>query len=91
MRVNFSYSPPNAAAAGARSAHYSIVRLSHELADLFKEWLAAERPDRARRVMSLIRQTRNGKENDTRFGLRMTGEGPVADMLPEDLHLEALQ
>jgi DNA repair photolyase len=71
----------HAAQAGARYAHYSILRLSHELRDLFKEWLEAERPDRADRVMSLVRQTRSGKENDTRFGLRMVGEGPVADML----------
>jgi DNA repair photolyase len=71
----------HAAEAGARYAHYSILRLSHELKDLFKQWLVAERSDRAGRVMSLVRQTRGGKENDTRFGLRMIGEGPVADML----------
>jgi DNA repair photolyase len=70
-----------AAAAGASHAHYSILRLSHELKDLFKEWLAAARPDRADRVMSLVRETRAGKENDSRYGLRMVGEGPVADML----------
>ncbi len=74
-----------AAKAGARSAHYSVVRLSHELADLFKEWLAAERPSSASRVMSLIRQTRGGKENDSRFGLRMarrgTGRGCAAGPL----------
>lgn len=70
-----------AANAGASYAHYSILRLSYELKELFKEWLAAERPDRAERVMSLVRQTRRGKENDARFGLRMVGEGPVADML----------
>src|ERR1700743_879012 len=70
-----------AAEAGARFAHYSVLRLSYELKDLFKEWLAAARPDRAERVMSMVRQTRGGKENDPRFGLRMVGEGPVADMM----------
>jgi DNA repair photolyase len=70
-----------AAEAGARYAHYSVLRLSHELKDIFKEWLAAARPDRAERVMSMVRQTRNGKENDPRFRLRMVGEGPVADMM----------
>jgi DNA repair photolyase len=70
-----------AAEAGARYAHYSVLRLSHELKDIFKEWLAAARPDRAERVMSMVRQTRSGKENDPRFGLRMVGEGPVADMM----------
>jgi DNA repair photolyase len=70
-----------AAKAGARFAHYSVLRLSHELKDLFREWLAAARPDRAERVMSMVRQTRGGKDNDPRFGLRMVGEGPVADMM----------
>jgi DNA repair photolyase len=70
-----------AAEAGAKHAHYSVLRLSHELKDLFKEWLAGARPDRADRVMSLVRQTRGGKENDPRFGLRMVGEGPVADIM----------
>jgi DNA repair photolyase len=70
-----------AAEAGARHAHYSVLRLSHELKDLFREWLAGARPDRADRVMSLVRQTRGGKENDPRFGLRMVGEGPVADIM----------
>ena len=76
-----------AAAAGARYAHYSLVRLSHELGDLFKQWLAAERPDRAEHVMSLIRQTRGGKENDARFGKRMVGEGPVADLIRQRFHM----
>jgi DNA repair photolyase len=70
-----------AASAGARYAHYSILRLSYELKDLFKEWLVAERPDRAERVMSLVRQLRGGKENDSRFGVRMAGEGPIAKLL----------
>src|ERR1700744_562619 len=70
-----------AAEAGARYAHYSVLRLSYELKDIFKEWLAAARPDRAERVMSMVRQTRSGKENDPRFGLRMVGEGPVADIM----------
>jgi DNA repair photolyase len=73
--------------AGARYAHYSMLRLSHELKDLFKQWLAAERPDRAERVMSLVRQSRGGKENDTRFGLRMVGEGPVANILIDRFRL----
>src|SRR6266851_3267589 len=47
-----------AAEVGACYAHYSMLRLSHELKDLFKQWLAAERPDRAERVMSLVRQAR---------------------------------
>ncbi|WP_413988967.1 PA0069 family radical SAM protein [Labrys okinawensis] len=70
-----------AAGAGATGAYYSTLRLSHELKDLFREWLAAEQPGRATHVMSLVRQLRGGRDNDPRFGKRMTGEGPLADLL----------
>jgi DNA repair photolyase len=70
-----------AAAAGVEGAGYVLLRLSHELRDLFREWLAANFRDREQRVFSLIRQMRGGKENDTTFGRRMTGSGPYAWML----------
>ena len=70
-----------AAAAGVEGAGYVLLRLSHELRDLFREWLAANFPDREQHVFSLIRQMRGGKENDTTFGRRMTGSGPYAWML----------
>lgn len=73
--------------AGARYAHYSMLRLPYELKDLFKQWLAAERPERAERVMSLVRQMRGGKENDARFGHRIAGEGPVAQILVDRFRL----
>jgi DNA repair photolyase len=69
------------AEAGAGSARYILVRLPREVSDLFAEWLHAEYPDRAARVLSLIRQTRGGKLYDSRFGLRGRGEGPYAEML----------
>lgn len=70
-----------AAAAGARHAGYVLLRLPHEIADLFQEWLAAHYPDRAARVMSLIRQARGGRDNDARFGARQRGEGPYAALI----------
>jgi DNA repair photolyase len=72
-----------AAAAGAAGAGYVALRLPLEIKDLFQEWLAEKVPDRARRVMSLIRQMRGGKANDPRFGQRMRGEGPIADLLAQ--------
>jgi DNA repair photolyase len=69
------------AEAGARSARYILVRLPREVKDLFAEWLQTEYPDRAARVLSLIRQTRGGKLYDSRFGVRGRGEGPYAEML----------
>ena len=70
-----------AAEAGARHAHYVAIRLPWEIKDLFREWLEAERPDRAKRVMSLIRQMRGGRDYDPTWGKRARGEGPVAAVI----------
>jgi DNA repair photolyase len=70
-----------AAEAGARHAHYVAIRLPWEIKDLFREWLQAERPDRAKRVMSLIRQMRGGRDYDPAWGKRARGEGPVAAVI----------
>ena len=67
-----------AAGAGAREAGYVLMRLPHEVKDLFKDWLAKEKPDRAARVMALVRDTRGGRDNDPEFGSRMVGSGPYA-------------
>jgi DNA repair photolyase len=69
------------AAAGATSAGYVALRLPLEIKDLFEEWLSTDHPGRARRVMSLVRQMRGGTAYQTEFGKRMTGEGPVAELL----------
>nr|WP_294514099.1 PA0069 family radical SAM protein [uncultured Rhodopila sp.] len=70
-----------AAAAGARHASYILLRLPLELRQMFEAWLHTHFPDRARHVLSLIRQTRAGELNDPRFHHRFTGHGPYADLL----------
>jgi len=70
-----------AAEAGATSAMYVTLRLPPEIKSLFQDWLANARPDRAARVMSLIRQTRGGKDYDADWSRRMKGTGPVADLI----------
>lgn len=70
-----------AAKAGATTAMYVTLRLPLEIKDLFREWLADARPDRAARVMSLIRQTRGGRDYDPDWNTRMKGTGPVADLI----------
>jgi len=70
-----------AAAQGAKSASMILVRLPGEVRDVFREWLLRHFPDRVRHVLGLIRDTRGGKDNDPRFGSRMTGEGPYATLL----------
>jgi DNA repair photolyase len=65
-------------AAGAREAGYVLLRLPLEVRDIFKEWLETDYPDRAAKVMSLIRSTRDGRDSDSTWGRRMTGSGPYA-------------
>ena len=67
--------------AGARAAGYVLLRLPHELKQVWREWLELHYPQRAAHVMSLIRQMRGGKDYDSAFGSRMRGQGPFADLL----------
>ncbi|HYB05981.1 MAG TPA: PA0069 family radical SAM protein [Methyloceanibacter sp.] len=66
------------ASAGAKNAGYVLLRLPLETTDLFTDWLKANCPDRAGRVLSLMRSTRGGKLYDAKWGERMVGEGPYA-------------
>jgi len=67
--------------AGARSGGYVLLRLPHELRDMFTAWLEQHVPDRAKHVLALIRQTRAGRLNDSRFHDRFRGSGAYADLL----------
>jgi DNA repair photolyase len=67
--------------AGATRAGFIVLRLPLEIKELFEEWLRQHRPDRAERVLSLIRQVRGGALYQAEFGKRMRGEGPIADLL----------
>ncbi|KAA5805236.1 PA0069 family radical SAM protein [Alkalicaulis satelles] len=70
-----------AAGAGARQAGYVLLRLPLEVRDLFRDWLDIHRPNAAAKIMSLIRQTRGGKDYDARWHVRGVGEGPVAALI----------
>ena len=70
----------HSAASGANMAGYQILRLPFELKDLFKTWLERHYPLKAARIISQIRQMRGGRENDPRFGKRMSGEGIFAEL-----------
>ncbi|QUT04297.1 PA0069 family radical SAM protein [Sphingobium phenoxybenzoativorans] len=69
------------AQAGARDAFFIPVRLPHEVAPLFRAWLETHYPDRAGKVMSIIRDLRGGRDNDPNFGNRMRGQGIWAKLL----------
>jgi DNA repair photolyase len=70
-----------ASANGARYAGWTLVRLPHEVKDLFRDWLAQHYPLRAEHVMSMIQQMRGGRDNDPQFGSRMRGQGLFADLI----------
>ncbi|MGH8547372.1 MAG: PA0069 family radical SAM protein [Methylococcales bacterium] len=73
--------------AGAGSAGYVLLRLPHEIGDLFSEWLEEHEPLKASHVMSRIRDTRGGKNYDARFGIRMRGTGEYAELLAQRFRL----
>lgn len=71
------------AEAGAKGAGYVALRLPLEIKDLFREWLESDHPDRAARVMSLVRQMRGGRDYDVQWFKRMKGEGPIAELMSQ--------
>jgi DNA repair photolyase len=75
--------------AGVKHAGYVLLRLPLEVRDLFKEWLMANYPDRYRHVMKLIRDMRGGKDYDSTWGKRMSGDGPYAWMIGRRFEMAA--
>jgi DNA repair photolyase len=72
---------------GATWSRYILLRLPHELGALFRDWLNHHYPERAGRVMARVRDTQGGKDYDPRFGVRMRGTGPVADLIARRFEL----
>jgi DNA repair photolyase len=66
---------------GATSAGYTIVRLNGAVGPIFKDWLIKNFPDRADKVWNQICDSHGGKVNDSRFGVRMRGEGKMAESI----------
>ena len=78
-----------ARAAGATYAGYTIVRLPMEVAGLFREWLEAAFPDRAARVMRLIREMNGGKDYDPEWTRSATPRGSFATLLSQRFAIAA--
>lgn len=76
---------------GADSAVYLLLRLPREVAALFENWLLENFPDRASRVMKLVRSTRGGKDYDPEFGTRMVGTGAYAALINKRFRLACRQ
>lgn len=70
-----------AADRGARGAGFTIVRLNGSIAEIFTDWIHKAFPDRADKVLNMIRACHDGALNDSNFGRRMSGDGPVAQSI----------
>jgi DNA repair photolyase len=73
--------------AGATSAGYILLRLPLEVSELFQQWLVAHYPLKAEHVMKRVRDTRAGKDYDSRFGTRLRGTGAFADVIARRFQL----
>lgn len=71
------------AEAGARAAGYVTLRLPHEVAPLFREWLQTHYPQRAAHVLSLVSQLHGGRSYRAEFGSRMQGSGALAELIAQ--------
>lgn len=69
--------------AGATFTAYTFIRLNGAIKFLFHDWLYKNFPDRADKIWHLIEQSHNGKVNDSRWGLRMRGEGSIAEIVAQ--------
>jgi len=70
-----------AADRGALSAGFTIVRLNGSIGEIFTDWIHKAFPDRAEKVLNMIKACHNGSLNDSEFGRRMSGEGHVAQSI----------
>jgi len=76
-------------AAGAISGHYGLLRLPHELTEVFTAWLETHVPGRAEHVLSLLRQMHGGAVYRAEFGVRRRGTGAFADLLAQRFRIAA--
>lgn len=77
------------AEAGAEAAGWIFLRLPREVSTLFEEWLREHHPNRAERVLSLVRQARDGQLYQSAFASRMKGSGPVAELISQRFRIAA--
>lgn len=72
---------------GVDDAGYVMLRMPHEIKDLFRQWLETEYPDRARRVIALLQSMHGGRDYNAGFGVRQRGTGPYAEQIAQRFRL----
>jgi DNA repair photolyase len=73
--------------AGVQSAGYVLLKLATTVREVFLDWLARNYPDRQPRIETMIRSTRAGRLNDSQFGRRQRGTGPIAELIGESFRV----
>lgn len=75
------------AEAGAYNISHTILRLNGQLAEVFLPWLESHYPERAKKVIKLVKSCHGGELNDSVFGRRMRGEGQLAQQIQQQINL----
>jgi DNA repair photolyase len=78
-----------ASEAGAQGAAYVLLRRPTTVREVFFEWLERQLPDQAEKIKGRVRSTRQGRSNDSQFGKRMSGSGPIAEQISQTFHVFA--
>src|SRR5690625_339613 len=73
--------------AGARSINYTVVRLNGAIGEIFTDWIEKAMPDSAQKVLNQIAECHGGNLNDSRFGIRMKGEGEIAKQIAQQFKI----
>ena len=76
-----------ASEAGASSIAHTMVRLNGAISLIFYDWIKKKMPNKAERVIRQIESCHGGQLNDSRFGLRMRGEGKIAEQISDMMKL----
>lgn len=74
---------------GASSAGYTVVRLNGSIGEIFEDWINKTYPDRSEKVLNQIKECHGGKLNDSRYGVRMKGEGNFSKEISDLFHWSA--
>ncbi|MGR3756976.1 MAG: PA0069 family radical SAM protein [Tranquillimonas sp.] len=75
--------------AGAVAASWVMLRLPHEVAPLFRDWLERHYPDRRAKILARLAEMHGGKDYDSEWGHRMRGKGLHAQMIARRFDLTA--
>ena len=76
-----------ASEAGAWSAHYSLVHLNGAVGEIFADWIEKAMPQRAAKVLNLIKSCHGGKLNESQFGKRFRGDGKIAEQIAQEFKI----